>query len=137
MIDFVYLLKEKELKATPQRLCLLKELSKKEHPTIEQLYEAIRMENPSISLATVYKNLSTLKEKSLVIEVNAPDGKMRYDINQCPHIHLICKECGSIYDRNLDHTLLEYQAILEDRESVKIEKMDLMVTIYGCKMCLH
>ena len=82
MTDFLYLLKSKELKATPQRLSVLKELEKKNHPTIEQLYEALREDNPSMSLATVYKNIATLKEKGVVIEVNVSDGKMRYDIVQ-------------------------------------------------------
>ena len=90
--DFVNLLKTKELKATPQRLCVLKELEKKMHPTIDDLYEALRRENPSMSLATVYKNIGTLKEKGIVIEVNISDGKMRYDIYSKPHIHLLCKQ---------------------------------------------
>ena len=135
MIDFIHLLKEKELKATPQRLSVLKELSKKGHPTIDQLYEAIRVENSSMSLATVYKNLATLKEKGVVIEVNLSDGKMRYDICHCPHIHLVCQSCGALHDMEFDKNLVAYQGLLEEKESIKIEKIDLIATTQHCKKC--
>ena len=49
MNDFIALLKAKELKATPQRISVLKELDKKMHPTIDDLYESLRQENPSMS----------------------------------------------------------------------------------------
>jgi Fur family peroxide stress response transcriptional regulator len=135
MSDFVHLLKAKELKATPQRLSVLKELARKEHPTIEHLYEALRVENPSMSLATVYKNLSTLKEKGVVIEVNVADGKMRYDIYNHPHIHLVCEACGMIQDVDFDESLIAYQRILEEKKSVKIEKVDLIARIASCEYC--
>ena len=102
------LLKMKELKATPQRISVLKELDKKTHPTIDDLYESLRKENPSMSLATVYKNLSTLKEKGIVIEINVTDGKMRYDIYSKPHIHLVCQQCSNIEDSDYDQNLFHY-----------------------------
>ena len=54
------LLKNRGLKATPQRLSVLKILDSHTHPTIDELYEEICAENPSVSLATVYKNLNML-----------------------------------------------------------------------------
>lgn len=135
MSDFVHLLKTKELKATPQRLCVLKELGKKNHPTIEHLYEALRAENPSMSLATVYKNIATLKEKGIVIEVNVADGKMRYDIYSHPHIHLVCEQCGMIQDVDYDETLHAYQKELEQKKKVKIARVDLIATVQGCLHC--
>lgn len=135
MNNFVDLLKEKELKATPQRLSVLKELQKKEHPTVDHLYEALRKENPSISLATVYKNLATLKEKGLVIEVNVADGKMRYDIDSHPHIHLVCLKCGAIHDSDLDEKLIEYKKLLEEKEKRLIKRVDLIASMESCKEC--
>ena len=69
------------------KIHFLKELDKKTHPTIDDLYDSLKKENPSMSLATVYKNLAMLKEKGVVIEVNVADGKMRYDIYSKPHHH--------------------------------------------------
>lgn len=135
MNDFINLLKTKELKATPQRISVLKELGKKTHPTIDDLYEALRKENPSMSLATVYKNLATLKEKGVVIEVNTAEGKMRYDIYSKPHIHLICQRCGAIEDVDYDKSLFEYQTTLEHMKSVKIDRMDVIASVESCKLC--
>lgn len=135
MSDFIHLLKTKELKATPQRISVLKELQKKKHPTIEHLYEALRQENPSISLATVYKNISTLKEKGVVIEVNIADGKMRYDICSKPHIHLVCQKCGIIQDAEYDGSLIAYQKELEVKNGAKIGKIDLIATTESCCFC--
>jgi Fur family peroxide stress response transcriptional regulator len=135
MNDFINLLKTKELKATPQRISVLKELGKKTHPTIDDLYEALRKENPSMSLATVYKNLATLKEKGVVIEVNTAEGKMRYDIYSKPHIHLICQRCGAIEDVDYDKSLFEYQTTLEHMKSVKIDRMDVIASVESCEFC--
>ena len=133
--DFVSLLKTKELKATPQRLCVLKELEKKMHPTIDDLYEALRRENPSMSLATVYKNIGTLKEKGIVIEVNISDGKMRYDIYSKPHIHLLCTRCHSISDMDYDEDLFDYQVKLEKNQAIEIERLDIIASTKKCKFC--
>lgn len=133
--DFVNLLKTKDLKATPQRLCVLKELEKKMHPTIDDLYEALRRENPSMSLATVYKNIGTLKEKGIVIEVNISDGKMRYDIYSKPHIHLLCKQCHSISDMDYDENLFDYQVKLEKNQAIDIERLDIIASTKDCKLC--
>ena len=135
MNDFINLLKTKELKATPQRISVLKELGKKMHPTIDDLYEALRKENPSMSLATVYKNLATLKEKGVVIEVNTAEGKMRYDIYSKPHIHLVCRQCGAIEDVDYDQNLFTYQTVLEQMKSVKIDRMDVIATVESCTFC--
>ena len=118
--DFVNLLKTKELKATPQRLCVLKELEKKMHPTIDDLYEALRRENPSMSLATVYKNIGTLKEKGIVIEV---------------HIHLLCKQCHLISDMDYDEDLFDYQEKKKKNQAIDIERLDIIASTKDCKLC--
>ncbi len=135
MSDFVHLLKTKDLKATPQRICVLRELEKKNHPTIEHLYDALRKENPSMSLATVYKNIATLKEKGIVIEVNISDGKMHYDIYSHPHVHLVCQNCGVIQDIDYDDALVAYQHSLETHKGIKVGRLDLIATIESCSFC--
>lgn len=135
MHNFLNLLKEKELKATPQRIAILKELSQKKHPNMDDLYETIKNENPSISLATIYKNIGTLKEKGVVIEVNTSDGKMRYDIDSSPHIHIVCKNCHSIEDMDYNEYLFDYQEKLEKSRDIKIEKLEVIATVNSCKFC--
>ncbi|MDR0579138.1 MAG: transcriptional repressor [Campylobacteraceae bacterium] len=134
-MDFISLLKSKNLKATPQRLSVLEVLNKNEHPTIEELYDEIRREFPSISLATVYKNINTLKESDTVIEINTQNGKTRYDIYVKPHTHIICKKCGSIRDVDFLDSVHEYQQEIEKKWYYNIKRIDVTAMVDNCPFC--
>jgi Fur family peroxide stress response transcriptional regulator len=134
-MEFLTVLKERGLKATPQRVAVLRELGKKTHPTMEEMYIGIREENPTISLATVYKNVNLLKEQGMVIEINMPNGKMRYDYLARPHIHLACKNCSCIEDLDYDENLLNFQNILEKSKGVVIDRLDVIASVESCSFC--
>ncbi|MDO5045190.1 Fur family transcriptional regulator [Campylobacter sp.] len=135
-MNYINLLKEHGLKATPQRISVLKILNRHMHPTIDELYEEICAENPSVSLATVYKNLNMLKDEGLVVEVNMPNQKARYDIFDHPHIHVVCEKCGKVSDIGYDEAALnEYKQKLEQKLGNFVEKMSVLVTVKGCKHC--
>ena len=129
-MELLNLLKEHDLKATPQRLCVLKILKKHEHPNIDELYEQIRAEYPTISLATVYKNLSVLEKQGLVVEVNVPNQKSYYDIYEEPHIHIVCSNCGHIQDLNFKDThSLDYQEGLEKKLGNIIDRLAVTASV--------
>lgn len=135
-MELVNLLKEHNLKATPQRLCVLKILKKHEHPNIDELYAQVKKEYPSISLATVYKNIGTLQERGLVVEVNVPNQKAYYDIYEEPHIHIICTKCGHIEDLDFKHTNIgAYQEELEKRQNIFIDSLFVSAYTGSCKKC--
>lgn len=96
-------LKEYDFRLTPQRLAVLKVLSVSEgHPTVEQIYETVRAEFPTSSVATIYKTVNLLKQLNEVLELGFPDGSNRYDGNKpYPHPHVICTKCKKIIDPNL------------------------------------
>ena len=135
-MDYMELLKQAKLKATPQRLCVLKILSNHTHPTIDELYEQIKSEYPSISLATVYKNLSTLINENLVIEVNSPNQKAKYDIYEHPHIHLVGSNCGNITDISAnDAQMISYQTHLEQKIGNLINRLNIVANVLNCSKC--
>lgn len=137
-MDYIGLLKQVNLKATPQRLCVLKILDKHQHPTIDELYAQIKEDYPSISLATVYKNLSTLIDEKLVVEVNTPNQKAKYDIYEYPHIHVVCSNCGFVEDLDCnDAKMIEYQEHLEKKTGTIIDRLSIVATIKNCKNCLN
>ena len=73
------------------------------HPTPEEVYEKVRQQVPSVSLATVYKNLKLFEEFGLIREVGQPGAKSaRYDANLEEHQHLICTGCGRMMDVLVD-----------------------------------
>jgi len=96
------LLREYGIKVTPQRLSIVEELSGKVHMSVDGLYEAIKKKFPSISLATVYKNINVMLEKKFVLEVKIPNQKSRYELTKESHSHVLCEQCGKVEDVSLD-----------------------------------
>ncbi len=96
-------LKEHEFRLTPQRLAVLKVLAVSDgHPTVERIYETVRAEFPTTSIATIYKTVNLLKQLDEVLELGFPDGSNRYDGNKpYPHPHVICTQCQKIIDPNV------------------------------------
>jgi len=93
-------LRDKGCRLTPQRLSMLKIIAKSAgHPGIEQIYEQVRADFPTTSLATIYKTMSLLKDMGEVLELTVANLGSRYDGNRpYPHPHVICTKCGQILD---------------------------------------
>ncbi len=91
------------MKYSRQRESILQYLrSTKCHPTAETVYQNILAENPSISLGTVYRNLTLLTDLGEIKKITAFDGPDRFDGNVDPHYHFICRECGTVLDLEMD-----------------------------------
>ena len=97
-------LRDSGSKITPQRLAIVKILAGSEgHPSVEDIYGRIKKEFPTMSLATVYRNIILIKSFGEVLELGFPDGSNRYDGNRpYPHPHVICIKCKKIVDPDLD-----------------------------------
>lgn len=135
-MNYLEILKEKNLKVTPQRISILKVLSKHEHPNIDELYEQIKLEYPSISLATVYKNLNTMIDEGLVIELSIPNNKSKYDIYENEHVHLVCNKCKSVFDLSKDVAKLEeYHENLQKRFNFPIDNVKIIAFLESCSNC--
>lgn len=91
---------------TPQRMAVLRVLADDAgHPTVEQVYERVRVDYPTTSLATIYKTIDMLKGIGEVLELSVGESH-RYDgRDPRPHPHLICEDCGSIIDLAIDGPL--------------------------------
>ena len=96
-------LKKENKKLTPQRLAIAKILSHSDgHPSVESIYEQLKTDFPTMSLATVYRNIMTIKSLGEVLELGFPDGSNRYDGKKpYPHPHVICVQCRKIIDPDL------------------------------------
>lgn len=103
MEQMVSKLRDREFRITPQRLAVLRVLAASEgHPSVEAIFEAVRKEFPTTSIATIYKTVHLLKQIGEVLEIGFPDGSNRYDGNKpYPHPHLICTRCSQIVDPDL------------------------------------
>ena len=93
-------LRERDCRITPQRIALLRILAADEgHSSASHLYQQLKAQFPTTSLATVYKTLNLLKEMGEVVEMGFSDDDNRYDgARPYPHPHLICVQCRKIVD---------------------------------------
>lgn len=93
-------LRERGLRMTPQRLAILRALVMHPgHPTVEELHRELQAAFPTMSLATVYKNISLLKREGEVLELEFSGRDNRFDgLRTEPHPHLICTGCGAVVD---------------------------------------
>jgi len=98
VINFTNLLKEYDLKVTPQRVAIVEEFYKHGHMNIDDLYKKLLDKLPSVSLATVYKNINAMVEKVFLQELKIPNSKTFYELAKTEHSHLFCSECGYIED---------------------------------------
>ena len=68
------------------------------HPSPDEVYLRLRKRIPSISLATVYKNIRLFLDSGILQEVSPHHGSLRVEMNRHAHHHLVCTRCKSISD---------------------------------------
>ncbi len=94
-------LKFENLKCTPQRIAVLEEMmGSDEHRECEEVYNALKISNISVSRATVYRTMDILVKYNFVRKLELGEGKARYEYKGGlgHHDHLICIECGDIIE---------------------------------------
>jgi Fur family peroxide stress response transcriptional regulator len=126
------LLKEHQLKVTPQRLKIVMMLEKHGHINIEDLYREMLKEFPSVSLATIYKNINQMIESGLIQEVKLPATKSVYELIKEPHLHMICDKCHKVED-----IVIGTEKIIEDAEKISgYAIQESFITLRGiCPEC--
>ena len=68
------------------------------HPTADEVYTALKVDNPNLSLGTVYRNLNLLSEAGMLQKIRIADGSDRFDGRTDRHYHMICDCCGRVFD---------------------------------------
>src|SRR5512142_935165 len=77
------------LAVTIQRRAVFAELAlRRDHPTADQIYDAVRGSLPGLSRTTVYRVLETLVEVGLARKVHHAGGAARFDPMTGRHHHL-------------------------------------------------
>ena len=100
-----------------------------EHFTAEQIYQKFQKTSSKMAMATVYNNLNSLYEQVLIRKVTMEGESARYD-KLLRHDHLVCRNCGKIWDLNLG----DMTGSIEEKSGVKIDSYDLKI-FYLCEEC--
>lgn len=98
--------KDLGIKLTPQRLAILEYLEgNTDHPSAEDIFKAVSVDFPTMSLATVYNTLDTLRNRGYLTEVTIDPDKKRFDPCTEQHHHLLCRSCKKVVDVKLSFSL--------------------------------
>ncbi len=96
------------IRPTPQREIVYSVLiSKRDHPTADEVFARVKHQMPNISLATVYNCLETLVQCHLVRQVNVERGATRYCPNLHPHAHFHDESTGETLDVEIPQHILD------------------------------
>lgn len=108
-------------------------LNRYDHPTAEAVYLTVRVLEPKISLATVYRNLDYFVDEGLVEKFMVPNEPDHYDPVSYEHYHVKCNNCGEISDVNIQ--LSDYFA-RQVKSQTEISVKTLQIIAEGiCESC--
>src|SRR5690349_18355884 len=99
MNEFDRICRERGLPLTMQRRAVFESvLERHDHPSADQIYDAIKLKMPSLSRTTVYRILDTLVQTGMVKRICHPGSAARFDPKVRQHHHLVCMRCQRILD---------------------------------------
>ena len=88
---------------TIQRSFVLEAVNKLHcHATADEIYNEIARQHPTISRATVYRNLNLLSEMGEIRRLEIPGSADRFDHISSNHCHVKCEVCGRVFDVDMD-----------------------------------
>ena len=129
-------LKEGGLKLTPQRLAIADYLKgNTSHPTAAKIYEDLKPQYPSMSMATIYNTLSTMAEMELIQELRLHKEQIHYDPDMSHHLHFFCRHCHSIIDVPHKEGIPDFKEF-EKKTTNRIDHVSVAL-IGVCKKCLQ
>jgi Fur family peroxide stress response transcriptional regulator len=119
---------------TIQRRAVFSELAeRRDHPTADQIYEALHGRLLRLSRTTVYRVLETLVGQGFARKVQHAGAAVRFDAMTERHHHLVCERCGRLAD--LDDALVPSLS-LPDARKTGFRARDYSISFTGlCKSC--
>ena len=95
--DYQNLIKDSGLKVTKSRLGVLADLSSQDRPSdAQEIHQRLVKQGMKLDQATVYRILEKFQALDIVKPVNFEDGKIRFELADHHHHHMVCEDCGAI-----------------------------------------
>lgn len=106
--DTVELLKAHGINPSSQRVRIYDYLvASKDHPSVDDIFLALKKEGHLFSRATVYNTVKLFLEKHLIRPVNVASNEMRFDASHSFHGHFRCEACDKIFDIPIEELSLD------------------------------
>ena len=118
------------LRPTQQRVALanlLMEGGSHQHITAEKLFEKTRLENITVSLATIYNTLHTFSDAGLLNKVIVDGVRCYFDTRLDNHSHFYWEETGKLTDAPGD--FLEIKNLPRPPVNSEITNVDIIIRL--------
>ncbi|MEE4274116.1 MAG: Fur family transcriptional regulator [Thermoanaerobaculales bacterium] len=121
-------------RCTVQRLVILEAvLDLDNHPSADDVYDAVKDRLPGLAKPTVYRTLEHLARLGVITKACHPGSVTRFDPRIEMHHHLVCLHCNEFVD--FENEALDRLAI-PDTSDVGFEVADFRVQLRGiCSSC--
>lgn len=118
---------------TIQKQLIQDSLRRLDHPTAEQIWHDVASKVPTVSKATVYRNLKQMVEDKRAKLISIGSDPARYDHITENHAHFYCKTCGKTYD--LPELQIDPASIQDEVEGFEVEDSELLLSGI-CSACM-
>ena len=122
----------KGVKLTDQRRVIAKVMSESnDHPNVDELYKRVKIVDPKISIATVYRTVKLFEESGILAKHDFKGGKARYEeLSESHHDHLIDVKTGEIIEF-VNEDIEKLQKKVADKYGYEL--VDHKLELYGVK----
>lgn len=125
---------EHGVKPSVQRIALMDYLlTHRTHPTVDEMYEALHPQIPTLSKTTVYNTMKLFVDNGLALSISIDEKNLRFDGDVSVHAHFLCLTCGTVYD-----------LLVDDEEKLKLKSVktkcikEVMLYYKGyCEKCIQ
>lgn len=111
------------IKPSITRLKIYQYLLEYDHPSVDEIYQSLKNDLPTLSKTTVYNVLNLFAEKDIVSTLSLDSKELRYEVDHDLHSHFQCIKCGEIYD--FPYVKVDYNQI--NQEGFESLEHDLII----------
>ncbi|WP_278989412.1 Fur family transcriptional regulator [Segatella bryantii] len=92
-------LTDRGVRPSVQRIAIMEYLlTHHTHPTVDDVYQGLCDDIPTLSKTTVYNTLRLLADHNAAQMLTIDDHRVCYDGDTRSHVHFFCKQCGKVID---------------------------------------
>jgi Fe2+ or Zn2+ uptake regulation protein len=127
---------DRGLRLTPQREVLLRVLSETMgHPTADDMVQRVRKVLPTVSHATVYRNLQELVREGLIRTLEVAGTAVQFEVNPDDHHHFVCHKCGHVWDVYLSSVDVRINRRRTEVDGFQVDRRDVQLhgVCAGCR----
>ena len=116
------------LRTTPQRELVYDVLlTKRDHPTADEIFARVKASMPTISLATVYNTLRAFVEAGLINEVVVDGARSYFDTRMDDHPHFYWEDRAELTDAPADQ--LRISGLPDAPDGMQISRVDVVIRL--------